>query len=677
MSIKVGISGYGRIGRLVLRASLEHPEIEIVGINYRSAEDMEYLAYLLKYDSTFGRFPAEVSYYDGGIIVGGKKIPVYKESEIKNIPWKECGAEYVVESTGAYTTTEKALGHIEAGAKKVVISAPAKDKGTPTFVCGVNTDKYTKDMLVVSNASCTTNCLAPLCKVLEDKFGIEKGLMSTIHAATSKQKTVDGKSTKDWRIGRSVFGNIIPTSTGAAKAVGLVIPEVAGKLTGLAFRVPTADVSVVDLNVVLKTATTLEEVNAAVKEASETYMKGILEYMDDECVTSDFIGDANTSIFDARQGIQLDEKFFKFLAYYDNEFGYSSKILNLIEHGAKVVVMSHLGRPKGKAAAEFSLAPVAVRLSELLGKPVAFADCDVVIDDAVEAKAASLKDGDVLLLQNVRFRKEETDNEAGFAKELASLGDVFVQEAFGTAHRAHASTAGIANYLPCVSGFLIEKEVKFLGSALQNPQRPFVAIMGGAKVGDKIKVIENLLTKVDTLIIGGGMSYTFYKAMGLEIGTSILDADNIDLAKMLLEKASSLNVKLLLPVDIVCADEFSNDAKHKTYSRDKIPSDMMGLDIGEETVKLYSEEIAKAKTVVWNGPMGVFEMENFAKGTKAIAEALAVSDATTIIGGGDSAAAVEQFGLADKMSHISTGGGASLEFLEGKILPGISIIEEK
>ncbi len=336
MSIKVGISGYGRIGRLVLRASLEHPEIEIVGINYRSAEDMEYLAYLLKYDSTFGRFPAEVGYYDGGIIIGGKKIPVYKESEIKNIPWRECGAEYVVESTGAYTTTEKALGHIEAGAKKVVISAPAKDKETPTFVCGVNTDKYTKDMLVVSNASCTTNCLAPLCKVLEDKFGIEKGLMSTIHAATSKQKTVDGKSTKDWRIGRSVFGNIIPTSTGAAKAVGLVIPEVAGKLTGLAFRVPTADVSVVDLNVVLKTATTLEEVKAAVKEASETYMKGILEYMDDECVTSDFIGDANTSIFDARQGIQLDEKFFKFLAYYDNEFGYSSKILNLIEHMSAV-----------------------------------------------------------------------------------------------------------------------------------------------------------------------------------------------------------------------------------------------------------------------------------------------------------------------------------------------------
>lgn len=349
----------------------------------------------------------------------------------------------------------------------------------------------------------------------------------------------------------------------------------------------------------------------------------------------------------------------------------------MVTQGAKVVVMSHLGRPKGKAAAEFSLAPVAVRLAELLGKQVEFADSDVVVDDSVKEKVAALKDGDVLLLQNVRFRKEETDNEPGFAKELASLGDVFVQEAFGTAHRAHASTAGVADYLPCVSGFLIEKEVKFLGSALHNSQRPFVAIMGGAKVGDKIKVIENLLTKVDTLIIGGGMTYTFYKAMGLEIGTSILDADNIDLAKMLLEKATSLNVKLLLPVDIVCADEFSNDAKYQTYSRDQIPSDMMGLDIGEETIKLYSEEIAKAKTVVWNGPMGVFEMENFAKGTKAIAEALATSDATTIIGGGDSAAAVEQFGLADKMSHISTGGGASLEFLEGKILPGISIIEEK
>lgn len=349
----------------------------------------------------------------------------------------------------------------------------------------------------------------------------------------------------------------------------------------------------------------------------------------------------------------------------------------LMENGAKAVIMSHLGRPKGEAKPEFSLAPVALRLSELLGENVVFAGCDKVVDENVKEQVNSLNNGEVLLLQNVRFRKEETDNESGFAMELASLGDVFVQEAFGTAHRAHASTAGVADYLPCVSGFLIEKEVEFLGSALEHPQRPFVAIMGGAKVGDKIKVIENLLTKVDTLIIGGGMSYTFYKAMGLEIGKSILDAEHVELAKKLLEKAAASNVKILLPVDVVCADEFRNDANSKTVSRTEIPESMMGMDIGEESIKLFVDEIAGAKTVVWNGPMGVFEMENFANGTKSIALALANSDAVTIIGGGDSAAAATQFGLADKMSHISTGGGASLEFLEGKALPGISIIEEK
>ncbi|MBQ1396425.1 MAG: type I glyceraldehyde-3-phosphate dehydrogenase [Eubacterium sp.] len=336
MAIKVGLSGYGRIGRLVLRASLNHPEIDIVGINYRSADDLNYLRYMLEYDSTFGRFPGKVESYENGIVINGKKIPVYKENDITQIPWTECGAEYIVESTGAYLTTEAAMGHIQAGAKKVVLSAPAKDKVTPTFVTGVNLDKYTSDMQVVSNASCTTNCLAPLCKVLQDEFGIEKGLMSTIHAATSKQNTVDSKNVKDWRIGRSVFGNIIPTTTGAAKAVGLVIPEVAGKLTGMAFRVPTADVSVVDLNVILEKETTLEEINAAVKKASETNFKGVIEYVEDPLVTTDFVGDANTSIFDSKMGIQLDKNFFKLIAYYDNEFGYSDKILCLIEHMGKV-----------------------------------------------------------------------------------------------------------------------------------------------------------------------------------------------------------------------------------------------------------------------------------------------------------------------------------------------------
>ncbi len=349
----------------------------------------------------------------------------------------------------------------------------------------------------------------------------------------------------------------------------------------------------------------------------------------------------------------------------------------LIENGAKVVLMSHFGRPKGEARMEFTLAPAAKRLAELLEKEVKFISCPEVVNDEVKQAAAALKDGEVMLLENVRFRKEETDNEAGFAKELASLGEIFVQDAFGTAHRAHASTAGIADYLPAVSGFLIEKEVKFLGSAVENPERPFVAIMGGAKVGDKIPVIENLLQKVDTLIIGGGMAYTFFKSMGLEIGKSILDTDNIDLAKKLMEKAEAQGVKMLIPVDTVCATEFSNDAETKICDRDAIPADMEGLDIGPKTVELYREALKDAKTVVWNGPMGVFEMPNFAKGTKAIAEILADSDAITIIGGGDSAAAAEQFGLADKMTHISTGGGASLEFLEGKVLPGIAVIEDK
>ena len=349
----------------------------------------------------------------------------------------------------------------------------------------------------------------------------------------------------------------------------------------------------------------------------------------------------------------------------------------MLEEGAAVILMSHLGRPEGEANMKYTLAPVAARLSELLGMEVEFAQSPVVVDEEVKAKAASLESGKVMLLENVRFRKEETKNGAEFAKELASLAEVFVNDAFGTAHRAHSSTAGVADYLPAVSGFLIEKEIQFLGGAVENPKRPFVAIMGGAKVGDKISVIENLLKKVDTLIIGGGMAYTFYKSMGLEIGTSILDADSIDLAAQLLKQAEERGVKMIIPVDVVCAKEFKNETETLVCKREEMPADMMGMDIGPETVALYKEEIAKAATVVWNGPMGVFEMENFAKGTLEVAKALAESDAITVIGGGDSAAAVEQFGLGEAMTHISTGGGASLEFLEGKELPGVAVLEDK
>ncbi len=349
----------------------------------------------------------------------------------------------------------------------------------------------------------------------------------------------------------------------------------------------------------------------------------------------------------------------------------------LKEQGAAVILTSHLGRPDGQAKSEYTLEPVSKRLSELLGTDVIFAKSDVVVDNNVKGQAEKLGFGQIMLLENVRFRKEETKNGTDFAKELASLADIFVNDAFGTAHRAHASTAGVADYLPAVSGFLIEKEVEFLGNAVENPARPFVAIMGGAKVGDKISVIRNLLNKVDTLIIGGGMAYTFYKSMGLDIGTSILDKDSVGLASDLLKEADEKNVKMLIPVDVVCGKEFKNDTETVVCKRDEIPSDMMGLDIGPETISLYKEEISKAKTIVWNGPMGVFEMENFAKGTFEIASAMADSEAITVIGGGDSAAAVTQFGLESKMTHISTGGGASLEFLEGKTLPGVAVLEDK
>ena len=329
MSIKIGINGFGRIGRMVVRRALEHPEIEIVGINDLCPAD--YLAYMLKYDSMHGKFAGEVKAEDGVIIINGRRIPVSAERDPANLPWKDLGAEYVIESTGLFLTKEKAQGHIAAGAKHVVMSAPSKDD-TPMFVTGVNLDKYTSDMQFVSNASCTTNCLAPIAKVLNDKFGIADGLMTTVHSITATQKTVDGVSLKDWRGGRAASGNIIPSSTGAAKAVGKVIPELAGKLTGMSMRVPTLDVSVVDLTVNLKKPATYDEICAAMKEASEGELKGVLGYTDESVVSSDFLGDPHTSVFDAKAGIALTDTFVKVVSWYDNEMGYSDKLLCLIEH---------------------------------------------------------------------------------------------------------------------------------------------------------------------------------------------------------------------------------------------------------------------------------------------------------------------------------------------------------
>ena len=347
----------------------------------------------------------------------------------------------------------------------------------------------------------------------------------------------------------------------------------------------------------------------------------------------------------------------------------------LVEKGAKTILVSHLGRPKDGFEDKFSMKPTADRLSELLGKQVIMAK-DVIGEDA-KAKAASLKDGEVLMLENVRFHKEETKNNPEFAKELASLAEIFVNDAFGTAHRAHASTAGIADYLPAVCGFLIKKEIEFMGKALAKPARPFVAILGGAKVSDKIAVIENLLEKVDSLIIGGGMAYTFLKAKGYHIGNSICEDDKVELAKSLMEKAEAKGVNLMLPIGSMVAKEFKNDTEIKYVPSDAMPDGWMGMDIGSLTIEKFAKEIKKAKTIIWNGPMGVFEFPNFATGTKEVAKAVAESGALSIVGGGDSAAAVEQLGYADKITHISTGGGASLEFLEGKILPGIAVLMDK
>lgn len=349
----------------------------------------------------------------------------------------------------------------------------------------------------------------------------------------------------------------------------------------------------------------------------------------------------------------------------------------LIENKAKVILLSHLGRPKGEAKKEFSLEPVAKELSRLLNKEVKFLQSDLVVDDNVKNKVLNLQDGEVALLENTRFRPEETKNIDNFSKELSSLGDIYINDAFGTSHRAHCSNVGLCKFLPSAVGFLVEKEISIMGKALSNPERPFVAILGGAKVSDKITVIENLIEKVDSIIIGGGMAFTFLKSLGYSVGKSLLEEDKIDLAKDLYEKAKSKNVNMLLPVDVVVSKEFSNDSDFKTVTIDSIEEEYMGLDIGYKTVELFSDEIKKAKTVVWNGPMGVFEMPNFAKGTFEIAKAIAETDSISIIGGGDSASAAEKSGFKDKITHISTGGGASLEFLEGKILPGIDAIDNK
>ena len=349
----------------------------------------------------------------------------------------------------------------------------------------------------------------------------------------------------------------------------------------------------------------------------------------------------------------------------------------LIDNNAKVILMSHLGRPKGEPKPEFSLKPVAQKLSEMIGQDVKFIDSDKVVDDSVIEESKKLQPKEIMLIQNTRFRKEEEKNDQTFSKELSQLADLYVNDAFGTSHRAHASNVGVSKFLPSAVGFLVQKEIEIMGKALENPERPFTAILGGAKVSDKIGVIENLLDKVDTILIGGAMAFTFIKSKGKNVGKSLIEEDKLDLAKSLLEKAQEKGVKIFLPVDFVVAKEMSEDSDSKVINIDDFTDDIAGFDIGTKTIKIFDEEIQKSKTIVWNGPMGVFEIEQFSKGTFEIANSLVKSKATTIVGGGDSASAIAKSGNKDKVTHVSTGGGASLEFLEGKVLPGIDCINER
>jgi glyceraldehyde 3-phosphate dehydrogenase len=763
--VNVAINGFGRIGRQVISAMVEKgvwgKELTVVAVVDVST-DADYFAYQLKYDSVHGRFRGEISTEKSSpdrkendvLVVNGHKIrclPAAKDLSL--LPWRAMNVGIVIESTGLFTEADLARGHLAAGAKKVLISAPGKGVDVKTIVMGVNDEEYSPAKHhIVSNASCTTNCLAPVVHVLmKEGIGIESGLMTTIHAYTATQKTVDGPSKKDWRGGRAAAINIIPSSTGAAKAVGEVIPATKGKLTGMSFRVPVANVSVVDLTFRAARDTSIQEIDQLLRKASTGYLQGVLGVSDEEMVSTDFIHDDRSSIYDARatleNNLKGEKRFFKIVAWYDNEWGYSVRVVDLalkmarmgidrgdklalkgldqadlkgkrvfmrvdfnvpmeggkitddfriasalvsirkaLDGGARLVLASHLGRPAEKGyEAEFSLKPVADRLAELLGKPVTFVP-DCVGPGAREAVAA-LKDGEVALLENLRFYPGEAANDGAFSAQLAALADVYVNDAFGTSHRDAASMTGVPRALGGgLAGELVKKEVEIIHRALKSPARPFVAVLGGAKVSDKVFVVRNLLDLVDEVLVGGAMAYTFMKAAGLPVGSSRVETVVLDkkgnekpvlrMAQEILELARAKGKTLVLPIDHVVVQKVEAGATSRVV--ESLEDGWMGVDIGPRTRELYAQKIAAARTALWNGPMGIFEMKGFDEGTLAVAHAFARSTSQgglTIVGGGDSAAAVRQLGFDDKVSHVSTGGGASLEMFEGKFLPGIAALD--
>ena len=740
MTIRVGINGFGRIGRNFWRAANAADGdrgIEIVAAN--DLGDIATMAHLLKYDTVLGTLADEVSVSGDTIRVGDKSIKILAEREPAKLPWRDLGVDVVIESTGRFTTGPTARAHLQAGAKKVIISAPAKDEDI-TIVMGVNDDAYDPAAHhIVSNASCTTNCVAPMAKVLLDNFGIVKGLMTTIHAYTNDQVILDFPH-KDLRRARAAALNIIPTTTGAAKATALVLPELKGKLDGMAMRVPVPDGSVTDLVVELNREVTKDEVNAAFRAAAEGPLKGYLYYTEDadrvlrhrrlarvvhlRLLADDGVRQPGQDHRLVRQRVGLLQPARRpgrarrrpaaVMRSIDDLEVLGRRVLlrsdlnvpldltgtgeitddgriraslpvisKLSDRGARVIILAHLGRPKGatfeeRAAGGPSLRPVAARLGELLGRPVSFATD--VAGAAAEETAFSLGDEDVAVLENVRFEPAETskdDAERGaFAERLARFGELYVGDGFGAVHRKHASVYDLPGLLPHAAGDLVRDEVAVLRQLTTSPARPFVVVLGGKKPSDKLAVIGNLLGLADRIIIGGGMGYTFLAARGYEVGHSVLEADQIPAVKKVMEEAERRGVELVLPVDLVAATHFAPDAEHSVVPVTAFPADREGVDAGPQTRALFAEKLADAKTVFWNGPVGVFEFPAFAAGTRAVAEAVAAVDGLTVVGGGDSAAAVRALGIPEKSySHISTGGGASLEYLEGKTLPGLTALE--
>merc|ERR1712048_1226981 len=706
--------------------------------------------YLLEHDTVHGRFDGTVELTEGGLKVNGLSVTLSATRDPTEIPWTSAGVEYVCESTGAFTTTEGCMKHVEGGAKKVIISAPAKDAETPTIVVGVNTEDYKTDMKVVSCASCTTNGLAPIVKVINEKFGIKQGLMTTVHAATASQMVVDSSMKgKDWRAGRAASANIIPSSTGAAKAVAKAYPVMKGKLTGMAFRVPTVDVSVVDLTCELETPTTYDEIKAEVKRASQEEVKGIVGYTEDQVVSSDFVGETCSTVFDAEAGIMLTPTFVKLVSWYDNEWGYSTRLVDLVgtmaakdgvevkeegtvyftarkassspevaeqpgaslnklkvgdldvagkrvfirvdfnvpqdksdpskitntqridaalptvkeilAKGAKSVVLaSHLGRPDGRVQEKFSMAPVAKVLEEKLGKSVTL--LDGASGPEVEAACADPALGSVILLENLRFNVEEegkgkdadgnkvTADPAKvteFRASIRKLADVYVNDAFGTAHRGHSSMVGEGFDIKATGG-LMSQELDAFAKVLDAPAKPVLAILGGAKVTDKIQLIFNMLDKVDKLIIGGGMAFTFLKVNdGVAIGSSLYDDEGAKVVPDIMAKAKEKGVEIILPVDFTISSKFGEDGEIKEVTKaEGIPDGFMGLDCGPKSNELNKAAVDASKTIIWNGPMGVFEMGKFEAGTKSLMDAVVGATekgAVSVIGGGDTATACKKY----------------------------------